>query len=461
MLYLASWSLFGKQKINAALALILVSGLILRVFLASDQYVHQWDERYHAVVAKNMIEDPFVPKLYADPVLDYNYREWSGNHIWLHKPPLPLWTMATSMWLFGVNVWALRLPSILFSTLAILLMYHVGKGMFSRKVGFISALLLSFNGLIIELVSGKVATDHVDVFFFFFILLTVYLIVKLVQRGNGVYNLLIGITLGCALLSKWLPALVVLPVYLLFLIHSQRFSTKQIIAGLGTVVGIAILVAGPWQLYIHQNWPLEVAYESQYNLRHLTESLGKHEYSTMYHFHNLRIIYGELVYIPCLWLIYKTFARRRINLNYLALLIWFLVPFLFFTFAATKMQAYTLMAAPAIFLIVALFWVYLSRMRFRFKYQLIPKLLLIALIVLPGRYGWERLKPLEAKDRSPIWLEELYALEIDAMKPTVLFNCDRPMEAMFHLDCTAYSENPDAHFKNELERKGYEVVTLN
>ncbi len=38
--------------------------------------LHDWDERYHALVAKNMIEQPFKPMLYKNPVLPYDYKDW-------------------------------------------------------------------------------------------------------------------------------------------------------------------------------------------------------------------------------------------------------------------------------------------------------------------------------------------------------------------------------------------------
>ena len=93
----SSWINFKIGKDNIALFLLLLSGLLLRFYLSADFQLHEWDERYHALVAKNMIESPFKPMLYKNPVLPYNYQNWIENHVWLHKQPLPFWFMAASL----------------------------------------------------------------------------------------------------------------------------------------------------------------------------------------------------------------------------------------------------------------------------------------------------------------------------------------------------------------------------
>jgi len=74
-----------------ALFFIVLSGFLFFVYTASDFFLHVWDERYHALVAKNLTKHPFFPTLYDKPILPFDYKSWVGNHIWLHKQPLPLW----------------------------------------------------------------------------------------------------------------------------------------------------------------------------------------------------------------------------------------------------------------------------------------------------------------------------------------------------------------------------------
>lgn len=131
--YYFSWKYWKRDNYRIALLLLLICGLALRIYTSTDFFLHPWDKRYHALVAKNLIQHPLTPALYSNPVLPYNYKNWAANHIWLHKQPLPLWIMAASMWLFGVNELALRVPSIMATTAGILLMFFIGSYFVNKK----------------------------------------------------------------------------------------------------------------------------------------------------------------------------------------------------------------------------------------------------------------------------------------------------------------------------------------
>ena len=67
--------------ITALLILLLVGGLLLRVRLSADIGLHKWDERFHALVAKNVIADPLEPTLYSHPALPYDYTFQFGDTV--------------------------------------------------------------------------------------------------------------------------------------------------------------------------------------------------------------------------------------------------------------------------------------------------------------------------------------------------------------------------------------------
>lgn len=226
--YYFSWRYYLKGNFTIAVLLLVVCGLVLRIYTSSDFFLHTWDERYHALVAKNLINHPLTPTLYDNPILPYDYKNWTGNYIWVHKQPLPLWTMAASMWLFGVNEIALRLPSIILSTIGIWLSFFIGRYFSNKKIGYLTAFFFSINGLIIELTAGRVATDHIDIFFLFFIELAIVFSILFAQKQKVVFNILAGISIGAAILSKWLPALIVAPIWLLIVIDSKKFKPKEI-----------------------------------------------------------------------------------------------------------------------------------------------------------------------------------------------------------------------------------------
>jgi 4-amino-4-deoxy-L-arabinose transferase len=48
------WKWFASGHYARTLCLIVILGFGLRATSASDRFLHNWDERYHALVAKNM-----------------------------------------------------------------------------------------------------------------------------------------------------------------------------------------------------------------------------------------------------------------------------------------------------------------------------------------------------------------------------------------------------------------------
>ncbi len=266
----------------------MLAGLLLRLFTSFDFFLHEWDERYHALVCKNLAKHPLIPTLYDNPVLPYDYKSWISNHIWLHKPPLPLWIMALSLKIFGINEIALRLPSIFMTTAGIWLMYKTAEKLTNEKVAFFSAFLYSVHGLIIELTGGRTATDHIDIFFLFFIQLAIYSTLK---ARPGILNALCtGILVGLAILCKSLPALIVLPIMALWAIQ-QKVPVRDLVRHQLVAVMAIVAVKMPWVWYTYQYFPLEAAWENKFSVLHITEVLEGHHGSILYHIDKIRIIF--------------------------------------------------------------------------------------------------------------------------------------------------------------------------
>ncbi len=450
-----SWKKYTQGKYNEAVGLLMLGAIVLRLLVISDGYLNEWDERYHALVAKNMIDHPFTPMLYAHPVLPYDFKEWSANHIWVHKQPVPLWSMALAMKIFGVSEMALRLPSLLLTVMGIGITYLIGANLFDRKRGYLAAFLFAINGLIIEMTGGRAATDHIDVFFLFFVELAVLWSVLFARREQVIYNVLAGVAIGLAILCKWLPALIVLPVWLLLVLDAGRLSKRDVVKHFVVLCFTVFVVAYPWQWYIHHAFPQEAAWESKFNMMHITQGLEGHAQPFYFFIDKIRINYGELIYLPLLWFGWMCIKDYR-NYKRLAILIWFLVPFLFFSFAATKMQAYLLFTAPALFLMTADFWFVLAAQYHRMRYPWLGKLVLVLLLALPFRYMLERVKPFDNRDKNPAWVTDLKKLKNEpAGKNVVLLNYPRPVEAMFYTGITTYPFIPGRQQLDSLKQQGY------
>jgi 4-amino-4-deoxy-L-arabinose transferase len=453
--YYLSWRQQARNNFSTALWLLMACGLLLRIYTASDLFLHEWDERYHALVAKNMMDEPFRPMLYKYAFLPHDYRDWGSTHIWMHKQPLPLWTMAISMKLFGVNEIAMRLPSVLLTTIGIGLIFYIASYLFSKKVGYLAALFYSINGLIIEMSAGRVPTDHIDSFFLFFVELAIFFTIVFARRQHIVFSILAGASIGAAILCKWLPALIVLPVWLLLL--RDKLRTSQLLVHFTVLLAVCIAVFLPWQLYIFDRFPIEAEWESAYNVRHIFESLGHREEPFYFFLNQVRINYGELIYLPIGWYIYLVIKNKR-DYKRLALVLWFAAPFLFFSFTKTKMQGYLLFTAPALFIMTADIWHQLKEHRESSRMKWLVNLLLVAFIALPVRYCIERVKPFDNHDRNPQWAEDLKQLNKQNIKRGILLHYPRPVEAMFYTDLAAHQYLPAASVITGFVNQGYKVL---
>jgi 4-amino-4-deoxy-L-arabinose transferase len=439
--------------------LLTIAGLILRLFICADGYLHDWDERYHALVASHLAHHPFLPTLYEYPLLPFDYRSWTTNHIWVHKPPVPLWLMAGSIRLFGLHPMAVRLPAILLTTLAIPLVYDIGKRLFSRSIAFKAALLCTIHGLLLDLLSGRQGTDAIDADFFFFVTLAACLAVRHATTGRKSLLLFTGIALGAAILTKWLPALVVLPFWLVLRWQREK-RPSRLAAEMFTMAAIASALVIPWQWWIFHRFPAEAAWEQSFNKAHIFTALEGNGGDAWYHFEHLRICYGEAVYAVILLAGWQFIRTRNAVLG--SLLLWFGLVYAFFSVVATKMPGYTIFAAPAVWLLTAwtteAFWK--SELPFRLS-RTFSRIVAIALIALPIRYTIERLKPFEPLHRGPHPLASpaLVSKGIPARK-LVLFHAPYPIEEMFFTGCTAYEQDAPKTTKDSLSNQGYTIVTV-
>lgn len=447
----------GARQTRKALLLIILIGAILQVYMVTDFQLYDWDERYHALVAKNLMSDPLAPKLYQNPVLPYDHTDWTSNHVWLHKQPLTLWSMALSMSVFGVHEIAVRLPSALLTCLGIGLVFGIGRRIYDARVGLLAAYFLAINGLILELIGGRTPTDHIDIHYLFFVTLGVYLAMRFARSGRLVYNLLAGLAIGMAVLTKWLPALIVLPVWLLVVWQGKQLDKKQMLLHFALLCAVALAVFLPWQLYIHTAFPLEAQWESAYNFRHFTEVIEGHSNTYGYYFKKLRVNYGELIYLPLIWFIWRL-SRRPFNAHHWALFVWVAVPLLFFTLAQTKLKAYLLFTSPALFIVTAAFWWHLKDWATTRKLKWPYQLLLVLMVALPLRYCIERIKPFAQHDRTPAWVSEIKAIGEHGDTHTLLFNYDNAVAAMFYTELTVYPILPDYEKLKELKASGFHIL---
>ena len=330
---------------------ILSFALLALVFMSSYGYLHDWDERFHALVGKHMITGNWlVPTLISDPVPGVDETEWGLSNVWLHKQPVTAWCIGLAMYLFGNAAFVARLPSIFFTLTAVYCTFRIGQLLFSRNVGVIAALLYASNGKVLETAAGLIATDHVDTIFSALVALSVLFAVRYAQREKIIDGILVGIFCGLAVLTKWLTALVVLPL-LFYLLWSSHGKLVRGALRVLCVSGVVLAVFLPWQLYILEQFSVLAATEYAYNRRHITEALGGHEGKWWFYLNSLRRVFGETVFLVLGFIPFRLYKTRSSATGFL--LFWLVVPLVFFSVVATKMSGYLLLTYPAICLLIA------------------------------------------------------------------------------------------------------------
>jgi 4-amino-4-deoxy-L-arabinose transferase-like glycosyltransferase len=458
---LAFWS-YRTGRPRTALLLILTAGLLLRAFAASDPFLHTWDERYHALVARNLMSHPLTPTLFDKPALPYDPANWTANDVWLEKGPIPLWALSSALAVFGTSEFALRVPSVLVSLASVYLTFLIASALFGTRVALLAAFFHAINGLLIELPAGRVSSDHVDAFFVFFVEVGVWLSVRYaVGARTTTVAFLIGVATGAAFLCKWWPAFVVLPVWLTGALYAGERRTARLLSAFALIAAGGLLVAAPYLLYVHAAFPEEAGWVLRKYAGAFVNSVDEHSAPAYFYLARTGIVFGELIYVPLL-LGLADLVRRRARLEVAMPTVWWLLPVAVFSLAETKRPTYLLISAPAFFILASCYWFRLSDLArgSRLGTRWAAYALLTLLIALPVRYTIDRITPLEDRFHTPSWAADVKALRarLGARDDVVVFNVQHNIEAMFYSGVTVYDFVPEAAVLRRIIGSGRRVV---
>ena len=352
LLAMGSVAAWYRGRIAWAMGLLMVAAFLLRVLMSRlDPFLHDWDERFHALVAKNMMAHPFTPMLRAEEVLPYSYKDWCCNHIWLHKQPLFLWQMALSMKIFGVSDLAMRLPSALLGSLILYPIYRLGTLIFNQDTGYLAALLAAFAFYQLEQTSGVMGMDHDDVAFAAYVTASIWAYYEYrVSPHPWRWLVLVGLFAGAAVLCKWLVGLVVYAGWgLAILFYTPRRLAEYVRLAISFAVAGAVFM--PWQLYIAWRFPVESAYERAYATRHFSEVLEGQQRLWTYHFDMLPIQYGGVLSLILVGMVVGLIVHIRRPIAPVFGMV--ILVFAFFTVAATKMYSYTYITSNLLLILAA------------------------------------------------------------------------------------------------------------
>ena len=160
-----------------------------------------------------------------------------AGYITVDKPPVALWFMAISAKLFGLHGWSIVLPSILFSTGSVFLIYQLVTPHFGRNTGRLAALIMTLTPIVV----ANARTNNMDATLMFFLLLAVWFLDKAVRTSRTRWLLISFALVGIGFNIKMLQAFMILPAMYFFYWIAGRDNWKpKIIKTILATISLAV-----------------------------------------------------------------------------------------------------------------------------------------------------------------------------------------------------------------------------
>lgn len=194
--------------------LILICLIYFVIFLKLDSFhLRWWDESMFAVNTYEMMNNGHYFSLYFDGSPD----------LFNTKPPLTIWLQLLFSKIIGYNELSIRLPSAIFSSLSILIIFNFINKNFSNRWAWISALiLLTSNGYIGFHTSRTGDSDSVLTFL---LLVANINFVNFILKENKKYILYFFLFLTLAFMAKLYAAFLFSFGYLFILIYYKKLKS--------------------------------------------------------------------------------------------------------------------------------------------------------------------------------------------------------------------------------------------
>ena len=296
------------------------------------------------IVARPVLVDKGGRKSLVDSDVTIAVNPWLvpvlNGQIRLNKPPLPYWMTAISFAIFRVNEFAARLPTAMLGALAVLLMFQLGRHLFSREVGLISAMLWVSTHFVVDEFRKSMA----DPYLAFFSLLAVVCFLR-----GGRFTLLCWIAMALGALAKGpvvflttIPAFVVLAKWS----YQKRSQYWQHLIG----VLLFLVIALPWVIAVVQQVPNAMELWKY-------DAIESQEKSRPFWMYAANLFQLTLPWTP-FWIASLILAvihkRRGVRTKRRhAIFIWMTVIVLLFSIKPVKKNAYLLPLMPALLVSIA------------------------------------------------------------------------------------------------------------
>jgi 4-amino-4-deoxy-L-arabinose transferase-like glycosyltransferase len=265
----------------------------------------------------------------------------------LDKPIFFHWLVALLFNLFGISEWSARLPSALAALGCVFLVYRFARLQWGPWEARWSCLVLITSAEFYVL-SRVVIFDMTLTFFIALALFSFYALTQNDDTGSRkAQSLLLYGALGAATLVKG-PIGLIVPAMIMFfyLLLTRRWVLlRRLNFPLGTIVYFTVVA--PWYLSVEFRNPGYLRYFlwEEHVVRYMTPQFGKTE--TWYYFFYVLGV-GFLPWSFLLPLTVKNLWKSTFDDAHLFLVLWAVLPFLFFSASNSKLAHYILPIYPAV-----------------------------------------------------------------------------------------------------------------
>ncbi|MES2796586.1 MAG: glycosyltransferase family 39 protein [Bacteroidota bacterium] len=279
------------------------------------------DEGFFAEASRNMLaNNDFV-------VVSVN------GEIRYDKPALFFWFTAISLKIFGINEFAARLPSFLFFLIYTYLIFGFAKKYFSTSSAKISV-IIAVSILQFQVLSRAAVSDNL---LNLCVALALFSVFDFFQNPNFKSLFWLYTASGLGFLTKGPIAILMIGGVIFFYILFQK--KWSIIKKLFNPVLIvwSILIPFPWfyLAYLRSGDFLFYNFIIKHNVGRFSQTMESHGGHLWYYFPVL-----ILSFLPFIHLIFSVIKKLHINHKVQFLIIWFLLPFVLFSFSKTQLPHY-------------------------------------------------------------------------------------------------------------------------
>ncbi len=291
------------------------------------------------------------------------------------KPILIYWLQAASVSVLGINELAFRLPSALFSTLWVYLIYYFVKRVKDSETALLAAFIMA-SSLQVSIIARAAIADATLNFFITGSMFSIYLFYL---NGEKKYIYLSFAAIALGFLTKG-PIAVLIPLVVSFIFFLMKGRLTLWLRTIFNPYGILIfvLLAAPWYIaqYLKEGQAFIDGFFLKHNLERFNSPLQHHSGSMLYYLPVLLI--GILPYTSAFLRVLTRIKDVIKDDLQVYLGIWIIFVIVFFSFAQTKLHHYIVYGYPAVFILMSF---YISTLRSRLL-ALLPQAILFASLLL-------------------------------------------------------------------------------